>query len=212
MIVLKFKIQIFILTTFCFSASYSQDTSIITKPVKFGLTYNVNAGLVYGHSFGCLVLKNPKHQFELNILLLPGENQYKEKINFGSSLAYNFLPNKASNRFNLQFTSSLCYTNYQGSQEYSLWNGTKKSKYEYILNEITLFVGFGFNVKITEGIYISTSLSSYLMRYSDYQTKHTDYLNNKETTNTEKSFQYLDFEYFTSYDLLAKLGIIFFIK
>lgn len=112
MMFVRYRYRMRLLFLFCITSTFShflvsQDTATKIKRVQPGVMYSVFTGNYYGHAFGFTFSKNSHHQFEMSAILMPGENPFKEKANFGAMFRYHFLPNKNLNRFNLLFETSL---------------------------------------------------------------------------------------------------------
>jgi hypothetical protein len=208
----RLKILFITLLTCLLSTIHSQDSIQNKQRPKFGATYNVNAGLFYTHAIGFVTTFRDSHQIELNGLIIPGVNPFKEKMHFGSSLNYNFLPNRADKLLNLLFTSSIYFTNYSYVNEYTAWPNIKQNRSEYKTSDLTLLVGLGFDAKITKRLHMSFSVSNYLASFGFSKYKYIDYVNNTESNNSYKSWTLLEPEDFLVNDLLAKIGIVYYFK
>lgn len=206
------KILFIALLTCLLSTVRSQDSIQNKQRPKFNVTYNVNAGLFYTHAIGIGATFRHKHQVELNGLIIPGVNPSKDKMHFGSSLNYTFLPNKADKVFNLLFTSSLYFTNYSNVFEYTIWPNIKQTRSEYKTSILTLLIGLGFDSKITKRVHMSFSVSSYIAGVASSKYKYIDYVNNTESNNSSKNFSLLDPEDFLVSDLLANIGIKYYFR
>jgi len=180
-----------------------------TQKIKWGATYSVHNGLFYAHAVGVVANFRDKHQLELNGLMLPGVNPIKDKNHFGASLNYIFLPNNADKTFNLLFTSSLYYINNDYIDEYPTWYNPNLSRVECNSNEFGLFLGLGFDTKITKSIHISLSLSNFIVGYSINKYKNFDF-NNNVSKYSNNEFEYLDPDDFLVYDLLLRVGMVYY--
>jgi hypothetical protein len=203
---------IFALLISVLSAAYSQD-SLQYKPTrKFGATYNVAGGLFYSHAIGAFTTIRDKHQIELTGLIIPGINPFKDKMNFGASLNYNYLPNKADNLVNLSLNPSLYFTNFSGVEEYTVWPNIKQYRSEFNTSSISFLTGLGFDSKLSKNIHISLSVSSYIIGYGIYKAKYIDYINNYEYNGSHNQVIFLKLDNFSINDLLAKIGIKYYLK
>ncbi|HPQ08589.1 MAG TPA: hypothetical protein PK995_05120 [Bacteroidia bacterium] len=188
----------------------SQDSVQNTQKIKWGATYNVHNGLFYAHAVGVVANFRDKHQLELNGLMLPEVNPFKDKNHFGASLNYIFLPNKADKTFNLIFTSSLYYLNDSYAVNYAIWNNSNISRVEYNINAFALLLGFGFDIKITKRIHIPLSLSNFIVAYSVETAKKIDINNKVVSKNSSSEFIYLEPEDFLVNDLLLRVGVVYY--
>jgi hypothetical protein len=190
----------------------AQDSIPNKENTKFGVTYHVNAGPFYNHGIGAFATVNDKHQIELNALIIPGVNPFKDKTHLGSSLNYNFLPNKADNFLNLTFNSSIYFTNYLWVDEYIAWPNVKKHYWETQSNEFTFQLGMGFDTKLTKRVHLAFSASSLVIGYGFYKSKYIDYVNNTEFNSSGWRFTYIRLNDFLINNLLAKIGIKYIFK
>jgi hypothetical protein len=205
----KKKIVLVCAMTFLLLSVHSQDSLQNTQKIKWGATYNVHNGLFYAHAVGVIANFRDKHQLELNGLMLPGVNPFKDKNHFGASLNYIFLPNKAEKTFNLLFTSSLYYINNDYVDEYPTWYNPNLSRVECNSNEFALLLGLGFDTKITKSIHISLSLSNFIVGYNINKYKNFDFNNNVSKYSTNE-FTYLDPDGFLVNDLLLRVGMVYY--
>jgi hypothetical protein len=203
----KKKILLVFSLTFLLLSVRSQDSLQNTQKIKWCATYNVHNGLFYAHAVGVVANFRDKHQLELNGLMFR-VNPFKDKNHFGASLNYIFLPNKAEKTFNLIFTSSLYYLNYTYVVYYSIWNNSNISRIEYNTNAFALFLGLGFDAKITKSIHISLSLSNFIVGYNINKYKNFDFNNNVSKYSTNE-FTYLDPDGFLVNDLLLRVGMVY---
>jgi hypothetical protein len=203
----KKKILLVFSLTFLLLSVRSQDSLQNTQKIKWCATYNVHNGLFYAHAVGVVANFRDKHQLELNGLMFR-VNPFKDKNHFGASLNYTFLSNKAEKTFNLIFTSSLYYLNYTYVVYYSIWNNSNISRIEYNTNAFALFLGLGFDAKITKSIHISLSLSNFIVGYNINKYKNFDFNNNVSKYSTNE-FTYLDPDGFLVNDLLLRVGMVY---
>lgn len=205
------KIILFALTCLL-SKVYSQDSIQNKQKPQLGATYNVNAGLFFTHAIGIATTFRNKHQIELNGLIISEVNPFKDKMHFGTSLNYIFLPNRSDKFLNLLFTSSIYNTNDSDIYEYASSPTVKEFRREYKKSDLTFLIGLGFDTRITKRLHMNFSLSSYILTFAATKYKYFYYKNNIEEYKSYNSWTHVEFDNFLVNDLLAKIGLVYCFK
>jgi hypothetical protein len=189
-----------------------QDSLVANSKPKLGIEYNVNAGYFYAHSLGGSISFKDKHKLALNGMFFPNENPFKGRINYGFSGDYNFYPNKTKNRFDLLFRSTIYYSNFKNVIEYNYPQNNRHEIINQTFHIFDLFLGFGFNLKASQKINFTATISSFIIGFTRIKSLTTYYIQNTETYYKNKDFDHLFLEDFMMNDLLVKIGVNYLLK
>lgn len=147
------KPPILTMLIFCISSIAFGQVDPKPKEIHFGATINSSLLADVG-SFSVAptaTYYSNGSEFGLGFAIHPFKIEHPRII--GVELSYRYYPNGISNRFNLFFEVNSTYTNYFRDHLYI--NNNYQTTYQFL----DLLGGYGFELKVFDGLYLGTSLN-----------------------------------------------------
>lgn len=147
------KPSILTMLIFCISSIAFGQVDSGTKEIHFGATINSSVSADVG-SFSIAptaTYYSNGSEFGLGFAIHPFK--IKNPRIFGIELSYRYYPNGISNRFNLFFEVNSTYTNSFRDHLY------KNNNYQTTYQFLNLLGGYGFELRVFDGLYLGTSLN-----------------------------------------------------
>ena len=151
----------------------SQD-SLKTFQIGFDLGLGNNA-LGRGNIYPALTLSKGKHVAFAGPAFIYGIYYNPYPPSYGVQMGYQFYPNGRNNRFNLFFEYDFNYVRSQFHFGYYSTNQTALKKQGILLSSVDNYLGFGFRLNLSKGLYFKTNLGVGLIYYGEkYHEEYND--------------------------------------